>query len=227
MSESSDKWGVFWRNLQALVAGLAALTAGSFVEVLGLTALAFIWLGLFAAVVTIYALRFRAELLSWDKIEHPIVGRLESEVAQAQGIAERLMLEKSELRRQLRLASGEEEIATLAEENVRLKSEVEYLRAREKEKEKLKAQLQQQLAEIGQVRKVGIYGGGQGRRRFKVWHRRTEVILGQAFGEDSSQLQSFLRIRFKGSALENRASVYQEALDEAEAILKVAIEEEL
>ncbi len=48
MSQSPDKWDTFRRNLQALIIGLVALTAGAFVEVLGLTALAFIWLGLFA-----------------------------------------------------------------------------------------------------------------------------------------------------------------------------------
>ncbi len=227
MTELSRKWEPVWKNLQLVVGVVLGVTLSTLSNLLGLVVLAFIWMGLAVVVASIYAVRLRVDVARAKKSASSKVEELEEELADIQAIVEKLMIEKSELQRQLRSASGEEETATRAEENVMLKSEVEYLRAREKKTEKLKVQLRQQLAETGQLRKVGIYGGGKGRKSFKVWHRRTEVILGQAFGEDSSQLQSFLRIRFKGSPLENRPSVYQEALDEAEAILKVAIEEEL
>ena len=225
MPESPDKWDVSRKNLQALIAGLAALTAGVFVEVLGLTALAFIWLGLFAAVVTIYALRYRAELLSWSELESPIFRKLENDVAQAQGIAERLMAERSELKKQLRSVESQEAQVKLQEENAELRKRIEELENMQSPWMDVAEELQIQLRRIRDLRRYSVPLQDSQRKNFLLWQKRTIMLLEQAFGEGSNKVKEFLEIDFfPDRMIAMMPDEYARRLDDAEVFLKVTIE---
>ncbi len=239
MSQSPDKWDTFRRNLQALIIGLAALTAGAFVEVLGLTALAFIWLGLFAAGATIYALRFRAEsmetkakLLEAETRPTKIgrtysseVKRLGADLARTRDIAERLMVEKSELKKQLRsVESQEAQVKLQEEENAELRKRIEELENLQSSKMNVGVELQKQLRRIPNLRTYSVPLQGTQRKNFLLWQKRTIMLLEQAFGERADQVEKYLEIDFfPDRVFAIMPDEYVRRLDDAEVFLKIAI----
>ncbi len=145
MSENPDKWAVFWKNLQLVIGAFLAVTAAAYVETLGLMGLALVWLGLFAVVSTVYAVRFRNEAKERRRtVSRPTgssgedssqVRRLETDLRKTREVVERLMVEKSELieqqselREQPRsVESQEARVGLRQKENAKLRERIEEL----------------------------------------------------------------------------------------------------
>ncbi len=213
MSSSPNKWDTFRKNVQLVVGTLLAITAAAYVEALGLLGLGLIWLGLYAVVSTVYAVRFRIELREARKaVTRPTktgergsleVQRLESDLAKTQAIAEQLMVDRSELRKQIRELENPQRSFNL--------DAVEGLR--------------KQFRSITDLRTYNVPLEGNQRKYFLLWHKRTIMLLEQAFGKGSDEVEEFLEVDFFPDRMfAVMFDEYTRKLDEAEVILKVALE---
>ncbi len=237
MSPSPDKWDTFWKNVQLVVGTLLAITAAAYVETLGLLGLGLIWLGLYAVVSTVYAVRFRSELREARKaMTRPTktggmgsleIQRLESDLAKTQEIAEQLMVEKGELRGQTRsVESHRERVKALAAEKAELKIQVRSLERQRRSREELKDDLLKQLRRIPSLRRYTAPLENKERRKFMLWRQRTIKFLERAFGEDSDSVREFSRIRYESSAFFTvPQSDYVRGLDRGEVFLQVLLEQ--
>ncbi len=94
------------RNLQLIIGALIVVTATALIDILGVAALAIIWLAVVVAVAGVYAVRHRWRVGQTERREVTIEG-LKDQVVQTQDIAESLMVDRSRLRREVsRLEAG-------------------------------------------------------------------------------------------------------------------------
>jgi hypothetical protein len=90
-------------------------------------------------------------------------------------------------------------------------------------------QLRPQLKQVARLRKFQTPLQGKERTEFVNWRTRTGALLWEALGVDSAEASNFDDIDFEphdilGGLLSVPSRTYAEGLDEAEAILKTAIE---
>ena len=136
------------------------------------------------------------------------------------------MVEKSELRKQLRSADSQRErVKSLAAENAELKMQVKSLKQQQKSRQELKNGLLKQLRRIPNLRRCRAPLQGAQRKNFLLWQRRTVILLEQAFGEDSDPVKEFQRIEYEPSyMITTPADDYARGMDDAEVFLKITIE---
>ena len=237
MSESPDKWAAFWKNLQLVVGALLAVTAAAFFDILGVMGLAIVWAVLYAVVATVYAVRFRSEAREAritvlgptrpNGEDSSKVKRLESDLTKTRVIAEQLMVDRSELRKQLRSVESQEAGVERRElENAKLRERIEELETLQSSRMDLADELRKQLRRIPNLRKYEAPLRGAQRKNYLLWHRRTIMLLEQAFDKGSDPVEEFEEIEFESEGLVTFPDDdYARGLDEAEVFLRVHLEQ--
>jgi hypothetical protein len=228
-----------------VVAALLAPTILTVLSYIGPLSLAIIWLFVLLAAVAYYAHLQRSRADSTRKERDDFAEKLRKtesmrmvglppdepvkdlllQIAELQKDKSRLEKESSDWQR---AASEQKEARVKAERGlVDLKRDIsdEATPTPEQQADLLRPQLKQ----ISRLRKFRAPLEGKERTEFTIWRTRTAALLWQALGVDSVEAENFEDIEFEpagflGLALSDQTQTYAKGLDEAEALLKTAIE---